>query len=120
MTGLPTYESFFLPTLQVLHDGSAALGDLARRTADRMGLPPEAAAARLPWNGQPVLEARVEQAALDLTMAELVRRDGARLSLTERGRNVVAETPAAIDLDFLGRFPEFAAYRAEKRLRRGA
>ena len=120
MDALPSYESFLLPVLEAVEGGAVTVPEVARRAVRRLDLPDEVDAARLPWNGQPVVEARVEQAAVDLAMAGLLERDGDRLAITARGRQVSLEPGRSVDVAFLGQFPEFAAYRAEKLARRGA
>jgi len=67
----------------------------------------------LPSGQQTVFQNRVGWARTYMKKAELLAspRRG-YLAITDRGQSVIAEKPAAIDVDFLERFPEFVEFKA--------
>lgn len=119
---VPPYDAFMKPILETLADGRAApFSELGKDAAARLGLPADATAVQVDWDGMPVVEARVRKAAQDLEKAGLVARDGDRVCLTEVGRAELPQLPSQLTVpELTARFPAYAAYRAEFKARRGA
>lgn len=110
---IPDYQSLMLPLLDFAADGREHPLREARETlASRLGLSAEERAELLPSGRQPVFDNRVAWAKTYLQQAELLSspRRG-HFQITDRGRAVLAEKPAKIDVKFLDRFPEFVEFR---------
>jgi restriction system protein len=84
--------------------------------ADRFELTEEDRHEMLPSGTQRRFDNRVNWAGSHLRKAELLESTGRGMfRITDRGRQVLAENPARIDLRFLMQFPEFAAFRQRRR-----
>jgi restriction system protein len=114
--GIPGYQTVMLPLLRQLRDGQErTLGEVREALAAHFGLGPEERDQLLPSGNQGVFENRVGWARTYLKKAgllEYVRRGVLRI--TPRGQEVLAENPSAIDVKYLGKFPEFLEFRQKK------
>jgi Mrr N-terminal domain len=110
---VPDFQTLMLPLLELAGDGqqhtsAEAVEMLAQRfqlsTDDR---------GQLLQNGQPRFNNRVGWATTYLKKAGLLQAVGrGRFELTDRGRDVLAAKPDAIDISFLeSRFPEVVEFR---------
>ena len=110
---VPDFQTLMLPLLELAGDGqqhtsAEAVESLAQRfqlsTDDR---------GQLLQNGQPRFNNRVGWATTYLKKAGLLQAVGrGRFELTDRGRDVLATKPDAIDISFLeSRFPEVVEFR---------
>jgi restriction system protein len=113
---IPGYQAIMLPLLQELADGTEhSVRDLVDRLGDEFGLTPEERRELLPSGQQPVFYNRVGWARTYLKKAGLVdspRRGQYRI--TDRGRRVLAQSPAEIDVAFLEQFPSFIEFRTHR------
>src|SRR5919106_5365755 len=110
---VPDFQTLMLPLLELAGDGqqhtsAEAVESLAQRfqlSSDDRG--------QLLQNGQPRFNNRVGWATTYLKKAGLLQSVGrGRFQLTDRGRDVLAADPHAIDIAFLeSRFPEVVEFR---------
>ncbi|MBK6657199.1 MAG: restriction endonuclease [Proteobacteria bacterium] len=114
---IPNYQEIMLPLLKFAADGAVHHSREVRDTlADHFGLTPEERKQLLPSGKQATFDNRVGWARTYMTKAGLLttpRRS--YLQIAERGRQVLAENPAAINVSYLERFPEFLAFRTLRR-----
>lgn len=109
---IPDFQTLMLPVLGEAATGEKRIGDVVERLADQFGLSPEDRSHLLPSGRQTTFANRVHWAKSYLGKAglvELTRR--AHFQITPRGREVLAQPPARIDIKFLSRFPEFQSFR---------
>lgn len=108
---IPGYQSLMLPLLRLAGQGDVALQDAVQRLAQEFQLTPEEAAQRLP-SGQAVIYNRTGWAKTELVKAGLIEQPQRGLfRITDRGRALLANPPAAISRAFLvEHYPEFRAY----------
>jgi len=113
---IPDYQSLMLPLLELAGDAREhSFRQAVEVLAERMGLTEEEREERVP-SGQPTFDSRVGWARTYLAQARLLeapRRGWFRI--TERGRQVLREGVARIDVEFLGPFEEFRAFRERRR-----
>lgn len=111
---IPDFQTLMKPVLTVTADG----GDhttraLIQRMADLFALSPEERAAMLPSGRQQVMANRVHWAIAYLSKCLLLERPArATYRITDRGREVLSDDPARIDLKYLARFSELERFRA--------
>lgn len=114
---IPDYQSLMLPLLSFAVDGEEhSVREARAHLAANLGLTDEEREALLPSGRQPVFDNRMAWAKTYLQQAGLLtapRR--AHFQITERGRQVLAKKPAAIDTRLLNRFPEFVEFRTSAR-----
>jgi restriction system protein len=114
---IPDYQSLMLPLLSFADNGEEhSVRDAREHLAANLGLTDEEREELLPSGRQPVFDNRVAWAKTYLQQAGLLsapRR--AHFQITERGRQVLAAKPAAIDTRLLDRFPEFVEFRTSGR-----
>ncbi|HYO47781.1 MAG TPA: restriction endonuclease [Gemmatimonadota bacterium] len=110
---VPDFQSLMLPVLQQLAaDGEQSPSDVRAAVASKLQLTPEDLAEMLPSGRQTTFANRVAWALGYLKQAGLLespRRGSYRL--VERGRSALTEGVDRIDIQYLMRFPEFAAFR---------
>jgi restriction system protein len=110
---IPDYQALMLPLLKRLADGKEhKLSKLVEELGAEFGLTEEELSERLPSGTQKVFTNRVGWARTYLKKAGLLDfpKRGFQ-QITERGRTVLSQEPGHIDNKFLGRFPEFVAFR---------
>jgi restriction system protein len=116
---IPDYQTLMLPLLSRLADGEERLfSDLVEGLSDEFGLTDDERQQRIPSGPSRVIHNRVGWARTYLVKAGLIeptRRSYVRI--TKRGRSVLAERPARIDVRYLERFPEFLEFRSFRRER---
>ena len=114
---IPNYQEIMLPLLKFAADGAVHHSREVRDTlAGHFGLTTEERKQLLPSGKQATFDNRVGWARTYMTKAGLLttpRRS--YLQIAERGRQVLAENPAAINVTYLERFPEFLAFRTLRR-----
>jgi restriction system protein len=111
---LPTYDQFMLPLIKLAaEDGQVhPIASLRERLAQQFGITPEQRAIRLPSGQQSVFDNRIGWANTYLRKAGLLSRPKrGYVQITQRGRDVLAESPTAIDNLYLQRFDEFREFR---------
>lgn len=108
---IPGYQTLMLPLLEFARDGEVALQEAVQRLVERFQLTPEEASQRLP-SGQTVIYNRTGWAKTELLKAGLIEQPRRGLfRITDRGRALLANPPAAISRAYLvENYPEFRAY----------
>ena len=114
---IPDYQSLMLPLLAFAADGKEhSVGEAREHLASSLGLTDDERQELLPSGRQPVFDNRAAWAKTYLQQAGLLsapRR--AYFQITDRGRQVLSENPAAIDTKLLDRFPEFVEFRTSSK-----
>jgi restriction system protein len=111
---LPSFQQLMLPTLAVVsqtHE-ETPLSRIEEELAKSLNLSAEERGRLVPSGQQTLLSNRLNWARCYLVKAGLVeatRRGYVRA--TERGRDVIAQAPGAIDADYLARYAEFRDWR---------
>ncbi len=110
---VPDFQTVMLPALRVLAQQSPRTANEVRANlAAEFSLTEQDLAELLPSGRQTTFANRVAWACSYLKQAGLIgspRRGTYEIS--ERGRAILSESPARIDIGFLSRFPEFQAFR---------
>lgn len=111
---IPDYQSIMLPLLRFAGDGAIhTFREAIEALAVHFGLTEAERLELLPSGKQPAFDNRVGWARTYMTKAGLLNSPKrAHFHITPRGREVLAENPAAINVGYLERFPEFQAFRA--------
>jgi hypothetical protein len=110
---VPDFQTLMLPLLKLAGDGQPhTLAEAVERLAEEFQLSDDDRA-QLIRSGQTRLYNRVGWTTTYLKKAGLLQAVGpGRFQLTDRGRDVLASQPAAIDVAFLeSRFPEISEFR---------
>jgi hypothetical protein len=110
---VPDFQTLMLPLLKLTADGKQhMLGEAVERLAEEFQLS-EADRAQLLKSGQTRMYNRVAWSTTYLRKAGLLQSAGpGRFQVTDRGREVLASRPTAIDVAFLNsRFPEMSDFR---------
>ena len=117
---IPDYQSLMLPVLSAARDGEIRIGELVERLALNLGLAPEEQSELLPSGRQSIFSNRVHWAKTYLSQAGLLEstRRG-YFKITPRGKQVLASSPAKIDVNFLDQFREFQEFKKRSRLSQG-
>src|SRR6266545_547942 len=106
---VPDFQTLMLPLLKLAGDGQEhTLSEVVERLAQEFQLSDDDRKELLPGGRQPRFNNRVGWTTTYLKKAGLLRAVGrGRFELTDRGREVLARKPAAIDVNFLeSQFPE--------------
>jgi restriction system protein len=109
---VPDYQALMLPLLKALEDGAEhAVRDVREQVARKLGLTEEDRALMLPSGKQPLYENRFGWAKTYLDKAGLLQtvRRGVYV-ITERGQQLLASKPKAINNDSLSQFSEFQEF----------
>jgi restriction system protein len=116
---IPDYQSILLPLLSSLADGQQhRLQDLYVELADYFKLTPDERRELLPSGQQAIWHNRVGWARTYLKKAGLLAApERATFLITDRGRDVLAQQPASIDLQFLEQFEEFRQFKSKSKPR---
>jgi restriction system protein len=109
---VPDYQTLLLPLLKLAGVGQAdTLIKAEEILADQFSLSAEDRTARLPSGQQTVLRNRAGWASFYLKNAGLIEKPRRGVfRITDRGRQVLASNPVAMDLNYLLRFPEFKEF----------
>ncbi len=112
---IPDYQALMLPVLTSLADGAEYTArELRDFVAEKLNVTPAQRRELLPSGKQPVFNSRVGWAKTYLDKAGLLKtvRRGVYV-ITETGRSVLSENPAAIDNAFLARFESFRVFTSD-------
>jgi restriction system protein len=111
---IPDFQSLMLPIMKIAQDGAEHTArELRQHIGDELGLTEAERKELLPSGTQPVFTNRIAWARSHLTMAELLEKMGkGRFRITQRGKEVMASNPPAINMRFLLQFPEYAEARS--------
>ncbi|MCA1567513.1 MAG: restriction endonuclease [Acidobacteria bacterium] len=115
---IPDYQSIMLPLLQLAASNPEkefALREAASLLASKFNLTDEELQELLPSGKQATFVNRVGWASTYLKKAGLIEsvRRG-YFKLAERGMNVLAQNPSAINVQYLKQFPEFIEFHAAR------
>jgi len=113
---IPTFQEITLPLLKIAGDGKAhMLAEVRKDLARHFGLSPAEEEELLPSGRQSRFANRVAWAKVYLQRGGLLSSPGrGQFQITDRGREVLADPPAKIDIKFLERFPEFLEFRSRE------
>lgn len=114
---IPDYQSIMLPLLKFTGDKQEhSLRQVIDTLADQFHLTAEERRELLPSGHQATFNNRVGWARTYMKKAGLLKstRRG-YMCITDRGLNVLKQKPAKIDLELLGQFEEFIAFRTFRR-----
>lgn len=108
---IPTYDQLMLPVLQLTADKTWAMRDLVGKVADELNLTEEERERKLPGGGALLIASRVGWAKTYLKQARLVEQPKRGVvTISQRGRELLATNPTKIDAQFLKQYPEFQAF----------
>lgn len=115
---VPDFQTLMLPLLECAGAGVTRVRECVDAVAGRFSLTPDDLAERLPSGKQTVILNRLHWARTYLGKAGLLTATGRGVfEISPLGRDVLAERPQRIDMEFLERFE---GYRAWRELDRGA
>ena len=110
---VPGYQEFMLPLLKLTADsGEHRIAEVMETLAAEFDLTEEDQALMLSSGTQSRFYNRVTWAITYLAKSLLLEKTGrGRFRITQRGREVLSQQPAAIDNAFLSQFEEFVAFK---------
>ena len=113
---IPDYQSIMLPLLKLAGDGKEhSLRETIETLADHFSLSDEERRELLPSGRQPTFDNRVGWARTYMKKAGLLRstRRG-YFQITERGLDVLDQSPPEINAAYLRQYPEFVEFQSPK------
>lgn len=113
---IPDFQSIMLPMLRMFEDGQThKVSDLFDPLADQFQLSEQEREQLLPSGRQKTFHNRAAWARTYLFKARLIEQvSRGYYRITSRGREVLADEPARITIEYLSRFPEFVEFRSRK------
>ncbi len=116
---VPSFQQLMLPALQTIGQryDEISIAGLEEEVGKALKISPEERQVRLPSGNQTLFGNRLNWARSYLSKAgliELPRRGYCRA--TDRGRELLAEGLIEIDLGLLERYPEFVAWRSQRKV----
>ncbi|MBX7223637.1 MAG: winged helix-turn-helix domain-containing protein [Blastocatellia bacterium] len=110
---IPDFQVLLLPFLQIVEDGNEhTIEEMTSQLATTFALTEAELAEMLPTGVQHRFEYEVRWVRIHLGKARLLDSAGRdRFCISERGREVLAQTPPEISLQFLLQFPEYVEFR---------
>lgn len=110
---VPDYQTLMLPIVRMTGDGQDhRISDLIEALCAEFRLTEEDLDQRLA-SGQRTIYNRTHWAVTYLTKARVLERLGrGTVRITDRGQQVLADSPTRIDVKYLARFPESVAFRS--------
>ena len=110
---VPDYQTVMLPLLRFVGKvGTTTIRAATDAISDEFKLTPEERTMLLPSGNQEIIVNRVGWARTYMKKAGLLSSpQRGQVEITERGRQVLKENPAKINVEYLNRFPEFQAFR---------
>ena len=110
---VPDFQSIMLPMLKLAADGKMhSLHQDRDLLANEFSLSDEELTERLPSGRQTTLANRVAWAKVYLVRAGLLESpERGKFNISDRGRNVLKQSPSRIDIKFLSQYPEFQDFR---------
>jgi restriction system protein len=114
---IPDFQSVMLPLLQLAGDGSEhRFRDAVEKLATQFALTDEERGELLPSGTAPTFDNRLGWARTYLKQAGLLESPKrGYFQITGRGKDLLAQSPAKIDLELLERFEEYRAFRSRRR-----
>lgn len=113
---IPGYQDFMLPILKLASDGKEhSITETLETLAEQAGISEHEREIMLPSGTQTRLYNRVTWAVTYLTKSVLLKKVArGKFKLTDRGSDVLKNTPPYIDNAFLGQFSEFQLFKTKK------
>lgn len=110
---IPDYQTAMLPTLRALADGTIRrAGEIRDEVAKVFNLSEDELRELVPSGQKTLFSDRVSWAMTYMKKAGLLETPKrAHYQITARGKALLAENPARIDLSLLGRYPEFVEWK---------
>ena len=107
---IPDFQTLMLPFLETLADGRVwSMREATEHLAKRFNLTDDEINEMLPSGQTPIFSNRVAWAKTHMKAAGLIDNPNrGRVSISERGKAVLADKPAEINMRFLRRFDEYA------------
>jgi restriction system protein len=114
---IPDFQAVMLPLLETLADGRIwTMRELTERLSKRFNLTEEEVNQLLPSGQSRLFNNRVAWAKTHMKVAGLVDNPNrGRVSISERGRSVLAEKPPEINMKFLKQFDGYKEFTASKK-----
>lgn len=114
---IPDYQSIMLPILRLASDGqSHKFRDAVEQLAEHFALSNDERSEMLPSGTAFLFDNRVGWARTYLKQAGLLESQRRGIfSITDKGKQLLAENPPSIDVALLDRFPEFREFRTRRR-----
>lgn len=109
---VPDYQSFMLPLLKAVSDGSEhTINETTETLAQQFNLTDQDRKELLPSGKQRKFENRINWARTYLLKALLIRKTGrSTFQITERGVQLLNSAPSLINVRLLKQFPEFKIF----------
>jgi restriction endonuclease Mrr len=113
---IPDYQSLMRPLLAFGSDGTEKnINDAIKAIADQFKLTDDERNQLLPSGKQAILANRVHWARTYLDKAGAIKRTRrSHFEITDRGKQLLKENPARVDVKVLKQFPEFVAFQTPK------
>ena len=109
---IPDYQTLMLPVLRAAANGEVRIGDVVQKLSNEFELTAEERSEMLPSGKQTTISNRIHWAKTYLSKAGLLQSTRrAHFKITDRGRSVLAQSPARVDNTFLSQFEEFIEFR---------
>jgi len=114
---IPDYETLMLPMLRYGNEGVISFKDSVAKASDEFNLTDEERDETIPSGPEPLIKNRVAWAITYLVKARLLHRPKrAHFTITDRGKEVLANNPTAINRKYLEQFPEFLQFQRKKKV----
>lgn len=113
---IPDFQTLFLPYLKVIADGKPhRTSEIGEKLATTFHLSEDELHEMLPSGSQSRFNNRVAWTTSHFKQAKIVEPVSRGIyQITDRGREVLAENPAKLDLKYLDRFPEHVVFRSKR------
>jgi restriction system protein len=113
---IPDFQTLFLPYLKVIADGRPhRTSEIGEKLATTFNLTDDELHEMLPSGSQSRFNNRVAWTTSHFKQAKIVEPVSRGVyQITDRGREVLAENPAKLDLKYLDRFPEHVIFRSKR------
>ena len=112
---IPKFEEFILPVLKLGSEGEIRISEGVTKIADHFELSSEAREATIASGRSTKVYTRLHWVVVNLVQARLLQRPKrGYFSITQRGKDVLAQNPEKITLDFLMKFSEFQQFKTQK------
>ena len=113
---IPDYETLMLPMLKYGQEGVISFKAAVARAADDFQLSDDERQQTIPSGTEPLIKNRTGWAITYLVKANLLYRPKrAHFTITDKGKEVLASSPAAISRKYLEQFPEFMHFLNKKK-----
>ncbi|MCA0271923.1 MAG: restriction endonuclease [Proteobacteria bacterium] len=109
---VPDYQTLMLPLLRAIAEGATSVADCLPRLRGEFSISEDDASALTPSGRTTILASRAHWARTYLSKAGLLSSPARNVhEITDLGRQVLSQSPARIDNDFLARFDGFHHWR---------